>query len=336
MKKTSIFRIVDVNINRASEGMRVLEEISRFILNDKKLTLVFRDLRSELIKSINYNSVYLDNRNIKNDFGKDFMPKERENIYSIVKANAKRVEEALRVLEEFSVKKELFFKMRFKVYDLEKSIISKLNKRGFYKTSSIDLTVYVVHDDVDILIRSIKSGAKIIQLRDKTSSAKIILKKAKEIMKFIDRLLPKRKPIFIINDRVDIAVLSKADGVHLGQDDLSVSEAKNLLGFGKIIGKSTHDIEQGLKAQKEGAVYVSVGPVYSTPTKPKRHPVGLEYVKQAAEKIRIPWVAIGGINRETAEEVVKAGARNLAVVRAFKDVQYLKRLINKHYESSKL
>ena len=122
--------------------------------------------------------------------------------------------------------------------------------------------------------------------------------------------------LFIVNNRPDIAKLSDADGVHLGQDDMPVQEARKILGEGKLIGVSTHSLEQARKAVADGADYIGVGPVYPTQTKKNVvAPVTLSYVKEAvAASLPIPFFAIGGIKLHNAEEVLQAGARRLAVV----------------------
>ena len=139
------------------------------------------------------------------------------------------------------------------------------------------------------------------------------VKKVKELCALYDAL-------FIINDRVDIAHILGADGVHLGQEDIDINSARDLLGKDSIIGLSTHCPEQAQIAVESGADYIGVGPVFVTPTKPGRSAVGLEYVRWAYENItintNIPWFAIGGINLENLNQVLDAGASRIAVVRA--------------------
>ena len=330
MIKAKISRILDVNINRATEGLRVLEEVARFIIMDKKLTEKARNIRYDLMKArlkIGLENHYVFDRDIEKDFGRKFKVGKREKLSDIIKANSKRAQEALRVLEEFSWEKGHFSKLRFKMYDIEKTVILKVDHVNASK--SIDLSVYVVHDKVDVLKWAVKNGADIIQLRDKDSSIKKVIKKAKDIKYYLGKIKPEKRPIFIINDRVDIVWMVDADGVHLGQEDISIREARKILGIDKIIGKSTHNIKQGLTAQKNGATYISVGPVHATPTKPGRREVGLDYVNKAARSIKIPWVAIGGINKGNVDKVLRNGARNIAVVRAYKDIPILARKLKK-------
>ena len=168
----------------------------------------------------------------------------------------------------------------------------------------------------DTLVKAVREailgGAAVIQLRDKEATDKDLIKKAEQLL-----VLTRSAGIpLIVNDRISVAKKSGADGVHLGQDDASLKEARTLLGKRAIIGRSTHSPEQALAAQEEGFDYIGVGPVFSTPTKPSYAPVGLELVKFAAANVKIPFVAIGGIDPMNAAEVKKAGAKTVAVVRA--------------------
>ena len=142
------------------------------------------------------------------------------------------------------------------------------------------------------------------------SALRATLEKAK-----ILALVLKKDFVFILNDYPDIAIEVGADGVHVGQDTNTLY-TREIVGSKFIIGKSTHNLEQGFAAEKEGVDYISVGPVFETPTKPGRKSVGLEYVEWASENVNIPWFAIGGINTENVSEVINAGASRIAVVRA--------------------
>jgi thiamine-phosphate pyrophosphorylase len=134
--------------------------------------------------------------------------------------------------------------------------------------------------------------------------------------KALKQLCDRYGALFLINDRVDIAAAVDADGVHLGQTDLPIATAREILGRGKIIGRSTTNPEELDRALKEGADYVGVGPVYETPTKPGKAAAGHAYVSYAQEYCPIPWFAIGSINTDNIHEVLAAGAERIAVVRA--------------------
>lgn len=183
-------------------------------------------------------------------------------------------------------------------------------------------SIYVISDSVETLIKAIDDGATIVQLRDKEASLNLIEAKALEIIQYKEQ----KNFIFILNDYPDLAVEVKADGVHIGQD-FSTELTREIIGPDMLLGKSTQNLEQGLLAQKEGADYISVGPVYATPTKPGRPAVGLEYIKEAAKNIKLPFVAIGGIDLGNIDEILKAGAKTIGVVRAAGDLKALLAII---------
>jgi thiamine-phosphate pyrophosphorylase len=156
-------------------------------------------------------------------------------------------------------------------------------------------------------------GASFIQLRDKDAIGRELLDQTMACLKLTRRV----GAMLIINDRVDVALTAGADGVHLGQSDLSVDEAREILGANKIIGVSTHSIDQFRSALDTSADYIAVGPVYPTMTKENPDPVvGLELVSEARKLADRPLVAIGGINHERAPEVIAAGADCVAVISA--------------------
>lgn len=157
----------------------------------------------------------------------------------------------------------------------------------------------------------LEGGARLIQLRDKDASAKELLEAARDCLK----LTREAGATLIVNDRIDVALTADADGVHLGQDDLTVEEARDILGEKKIIGLSTHSIDQFMAAMETSADYIAVGPVYATKTKENADPVvGLELVREAKRLADRPLVAIGGITVESAPEVLFAGADSVAVI----------------------
>jgi thiamine-phosphate pyrophosphorylase len=183
--------------------------------------------------------------------------------------------------------------------------------------------LYVVSDSVDALRKAVDEGASIVQLRDKNGTVEAVAGKADQILAY-----KKVRPfIFILNDDPALAVRTGADGVHVGQDTSTV-ETRKIVGPAMIVGKTTHCIEQARQAVREGADYISVGPVYATPTKPGRPAVGLEYVREAVnERLDIPFVAIGGIDLTNIDDVLGAGAGTVGVVRAYDDAgELLKRI----------
>ena len=176
----------------------------------------------------------------------------------------------------------------------------------------IDPTACGGRDPADVAARAIRGGADVIQLRDKHATGRSLLEAARRLL---DITRPAHIPL-IINDRADIAHAAQADGVHLGQADLPLKAAREILGPERIIGRSTHSLEQAIAAEQDGADYIGVGPIFSTPTKPDYQSVGIDLIREVASRIRIPYVCIGGINTGNAPQLRAAGARCLAVVRA--------------------
>lgn len=328
---TNLKRIMDANLNRAAEAARILEEIARFLLNDKDLAEKLKNIRHK-INSVQENDYgnYLQSRDTENDVGIDIKnSNERNNIENIFKANIKRLQQALRTLAEYSVNNKenaaVFEKLRYASYALEKIMWDKGLSIWGDKSGLDSKKLYLVTNSdkfnsedafLDAIASALKGGVDILQFREKNMPAKKIV----ELGKKIKQLCSEYNVIFIVNDRVDIAAVLEADGVHLGQDDLDVKSTKEILGNkwgGKcIIGVSTHAPEQALKAVEDGVDYIGIGPVFATPTKEGRTPVGLEYVKWVSENIDIPAFAIGGIDEENVDEVIKTGAKRVAVVRA--------------------
>jgi thiamine-phosphate pyrophosphorylase len=183
----------------------------------------------------------------------------------------------------------------------------------------VDFSLYAItgeefhqgKDLIEVMEEAILGGVDIIQLRDKNSSKNDILEKAKKLRE----LTRKYNVPFIVNDHIDIAIAVDADGVHLGQGDLPLIEARKVLGKEKIIGISTHHISEARKAEQDGANYIGVGPVF--PTKSKKDvvdPVTTSYVRQVANEITIPFVAIGGIKLHNVEDVLLAGATRICAI----------------------
>jgi len=188
--------------------------------------------------------------------------------------------------------------------------MKKLNDFGLYFITDSRLTRKSVIEDVK---SAIESGVKVIQYREKEASAGSMVKEALEIKK----LCMQNKVLFLINDRIDIALAVDADGVHLGQDDIPCSYARKLLGRKKIIGISASSAEEALQNEKAGADYTGIGPIYGTTTKKDaKAPIGLEPIRQLQGRLKIPFVTIGGINEANIDEVLGAGARNVAIISA--------------------
>lgn len=165
----------------------------------------------------------------------------------------------------------------------------------------------------DVVKQLIKAGVQMIQYRDKYAEDGEFLMESLKIIK----ILKNKRIIFIINDRVEVAQIIDADGVHVGQTDLPVPVARKLLGKNKIIGTSAESINQAKMAQKQGADYVGLGPIFYTTTKEKiPEPIGLNLIRQAKKELKIPFFPIGGINLHNLNSVINTGAKRVAVASA--------------------
>lgn len=322
------FRIIDANINRASEGLRVLEDIARFRFDNSEISAELKKKRHSIRESImQYLSKCIEKRDSQKDTGlkisKELRNDVKTTLTELATANFKRVQEALRTLEEvlkienmYNLSK-VFEEIRFNTYSLEKKFHNKL--LTISKKEKLDSDLYCFtseeyskgRDNITVAKEMISAGIKIIQYREKNKKAKDMLKECETI-----REMTKNKNVtFIVNDYIDIALSVSADGVHLGQDDLPLEKARKILGNEMIIGISTHSPEQAIKAFEGGADYIGVGPIFRTYTKKDVcEPVGLEYLQYVVENIKIPFVAIGGIKEDNILSVKEKGAKCIAMV----------------------
>ena len=187
-----------------------------------------------------------------------------------------------------------------------------------------DFHLYLITDSKRDVIEDVKiaidNGVKIIQLRDKVNDKETITNIAKQL-----REITKEKGVvLIINDHLDIAKEVDADGVHLGQDDDSIEEAREILN-NKIIGISCHSLEQAIKAEKDGADYIGIGPIFKTQTKDYQE-IGSDTITKVKNSIKIPYIAIGGIDKHNIDEVLSAGASRVAIISALLNKDYINNL----------
>jgi len=338
-------RIIDANCNRIGEGLRFLEDVARFLLNDADLSHQLKAMRHNLIKSMSrFGPALMTERNSETDVGIGTEISHRQDIQSLVTANARRVEEALRAVEELSKLPELsstlhskgFETARFNLYTLQRELLSRLMRQQKIKQLTrlyviIDTETLDFKGELDAARKTIKGGAKVIQLRDKKYSKGELLSIAQ---KLVD-LCHKYNVLFIVNDYLDITLASEADGIHIGQEDLPLSVIRKELPIDKVIGLSTNTVTQARKAESEGADYVAVSSIFPSSTKPEATVVGLERLRRIKKAVSVPVVALGGINRQNIREVIKAGADAAAVISAVlnqKDIASATRRLVKEIE----
>jgi thiamine-phosphate pyrophosphorylase len=321
-------RIIDANLNRAGEGLHLLEELARLAVDDAELTRQLKAMRHEvLLGDLAFNQGLIQSRDSRSDVGIDIeLPgEEGRELPIIVVANARRVQEALRVLEELAkvpdttphLDPNKFKKARFDLYTIEQELLSRLLRRdktgrltGLY--AIVDSQALGGRDYIKIAGRLVRGGAKALQLRYKLDSKEELLAIAQQMK----NLCSERGMLFIINDHLDIALAVGADGLHLGQKDLPAAIARRLLPLDAILGVSVTTVEQARAAEASGADYIAVGSIYPTFSQPTAKVVGLEMLRKVREAVSLPLVAIGGINRDNAAEVAAAGADAMAVISA--------------------
>ena len=315
-------RILDAAANRAREGLRVLEDYVRFVLEDAHLSSRLKNWRHQLSQALRAVAPHLllAARETEQDVGtriRTLTESKRESVSAVVQANFKRVEEAARTLEEFSkiLSGDLgqqIEKLRYEIYTLEKAVLQthysreRLTGRELYML----VTEELCHHGSGPAVRgALRGGAGIVQLREKNLRDRDLLARGHRIREWTREA----GALFIMNDRPDLAVLTAADGVHVGQDELTVKDARRIVGPDKLVGVSTHTIEQARQAVLDGADYIGMGPVFTTSTKQFSQLAGLDLVLQVASEITLPAYAIGGINLQNIDLVLAAGAHCVAI-----------------------
>ncbi len=313
----ALYRILDANLDRAREGLRVVEEWCRFGLDSAPLTDQCKQLRHELARWHSFK--FRTARNTFTDPGTSLThshEQQRSSIQAVLQTNFSRVEEALRALEEYGklyslVMAAAFKQMRYQVYMLESTLLFQDRYQKLLRS-----LLYLVTAPSEHLLTTVeaalKGGLTLVQYREKSADDQVRLHAAQRLCD----LCHQYEALFIVNDRVDLALAVDADGVHLGQQDIPIALARNLLGPQRLIGRSTTNLEELEQAVKEGADYIGVGPVYETPTKVGKAAAGLEYVRYAAEHSPVPWFSIGGIDATNLGDVLAVGGQRVAVVRA--------------------
>jgi thiamine-phosphate pyrophosphorylase len=322
----ALHRLIDASANRAREGLRVMEDIARFVLDDAQLTGSLKSVRHDLRTLVAGLPVrgadLLAARNTPGDVGTSITtPGEMarpDALPDLATAAAKRTQEALRSLEESA--KALgqdgkgFEAARYRVYDLERSLLLRLAPPCPQWTLCVLVTrALCVHHAPDQIIRlAAEGGADCVQIREKEMGDA-------ERLDHTARLVGVCRAAgihSIVNDRPDLARLARADGVHLGQTDLPVGAARRILGTGRWIGVSCSTVEHARRAAADRADSVGLGPMFPSTTKPKPGLSGPELVRAVCADpaaSRLPHLAISGIAPANIGLLVKAGCRGVAV-----------------------
>jgi thiamine-phosphate pyrophosphorylase len=336
----AILRIIDANSNRVREGLRVLEDYARFARDDAVLSATLKAFRHDYqtaTKALQARAVAA--RDAAGDVGTTITTEtetRRESLSAVVTAAGKRIGEALRTIEEYAKMlpeqglrstegavaphqsaipvphPAVIEQLRYRFYAVEQAILLTLAP-GRERMAGVRLHVLITaslcrRPWLDVAAAAIDGGAGVLQLREKDMGGGELLLQAKQLV----ALCRRRGAIAVINDRPDVALLSEADGVHVGQADLPISEVRRLAGTDLIVGVSTHAIEQARAAHAAGADYIGVGPIFPSTTKPQADLAGLDYAREAAS-LSLPTVGISGITAENAARARAAGLSAVAV-----------------------
>lgn len=320
-QRLAALRILDANFNRATEALRVLEEYCRFGLDDVHLTRGWKELRHTLagLQATIPPPELLHARDTTGDIGtsvKTASELSRDSIQQVAQASCKRLEQALRSLEEYAkvlgLESPDFEALRYRVYTLEKATLLTADSRQ----KLAGALLYILLDgcpspaEFESKARQIcEAGADIIQLRDKKLTDRELLERANTLR----RITRECDTLFIMNDRPDLAALSAADGVHVGQDELSIQDVRRIIGPEMLIGVSTHNIDQARQAVLGGASYIGCGPTFPSGTKHFDAFPGLPFLREVVAEIGLPAFAIGGITRDNLDLVLQTGMQRVAV-----------------------
>ena len=326
-------RILDANANRAREGLRTAEDYVRFILGDlhcaERLRLLRQTLTDTLLTIPELGRELIESRNVLSDplqpeNWKDVLRRQDvETPLDVAHRGLKRAQEAFRVLEEYlrgshGQHAERISKLRYGTYEAEQRLVCASSAMRVLQMSRVYVLLSAElckNKDVVKTARSVlNAGVKVIQLREKQKDDAELL----TLMNTLGALCVDHGAIFFSNDRVDLAILAKASGVHLGQTDLSPQDARRISGGRLLIGRSTHSANQARQAVEiEKADYIGIGSMFETQSKAKFVMGGLKLAEEvAALNLQVPVFAIGGITADRLPALKKAGVTRVAVSHA--------------------
>ncbi len=332
MQDLSILRILDANANRAREALRVLEDVTRFALNDARLSAELKALRHDFaaaLAALPMADAMLA-RDTAGDVGTAIKTEAefaRPTLGAVATAAAKRLSEALRSIEECAKTIDAAAalrveQLRYRGYVLEQAVarvqtFSAAAERFAKVRLYVLLTERLCHPAVGgwermleaILAAALGDGSLAVQLREKELESGELLRRAERLVSTCRAA----GAVAILNDRPDVAVLAGAEGVHVGQTDLPVEAVRRLVGAQMIVGVSTENLEQARAAAGGGATYIGVGPMFPTTTKAKSRLAGPGYAAAAMGEVALPAVAIGGITVEKVGQLTAVGVRAVAV-----------------------
>lgn len=302
-----------------------MEDVFRFYYDEKGFQTRLKELRHGVAMLLDWQD-FVESRGADSDVGIDVeggLEYDRATLIDVVRSNLKRAEEGLRVLEETlklegSERARGCHKLRYQTYHIEKEIQQFLSRPRLEKGLYLVLSDPSDPEEFAELARSaVRAGIPAVQLRCRDVDDGALLNYAKQMRD----ITANTKTLFIVNDRVDIALLANADGVHIGQSDIPAASVREILGGDRILGLSTHNLQQARAAQNLPLDYIGFGPVWPTDSKVKPDPVvGVDNLRECVKFSKLPVVAIGGINRSRMEDMAEIAYNNIAVIRAVRNV----------------
>jgi thiamine-phosphate pyrophosphorylase len=322
LDRNTALRILDANYNRATEGLRTIEEIARFGANSSYWQVELKKLRHAMADAFKKLPAYdlLQARCAQVDVGAEntiASEQQRLSLDDIQRAAVERVQQALRCLEEFSKPLDgevavVFSKIRFSAYDIFSRLLT-MHLGG--KVTWGEAKLYVLVDlrrEESVFLEHIHKladvGVDVIQIRDKQADAGLLIDRCRKATE----ALANRPTRLIVNDRLDIALVSQANGIHVGQEDISVTDIRKLCGLRLSIGLSTHNLSQLKQAEELQPDYIGCGPTFASTTKSFDRFAGLEFLLEASHTC-LPAFAIGGITLERLSSVLATGIQRVAV-----------------------
>ena len=329
----SLEHLINANIHRLKEGARVLEDIARFILKDDLLFKELRTLRHALLSSqpIKTPEMDLGGSSLKEKNA-------RTDLLNVIQANALRMQEALRVLEESSPttdQKQKIKSLRYDAYQLHQKIYQKMSyflKKDKLKGLYLIIDPNIIGLPLKKIIDTInKTEINLVQLRNKKLNKKEFIEDALLFKKLLNP-----NTLFIINDHVDVA-LDIADGVHLGLEDYPVERVRAIAPTDFLIGATCHNVKEAKKAELQGASYLSIGCLFPTLSKKDTTPTSLSELKKIREQSSLPISCIGGIDLKNITKVLPCNTEMIALISSVwktknpeKTINKLQKIILKH------
>ena len=317
-----VWRVIDANANRAAEGLRTLEDVARLVQEDAAAAGALKELRHRLSAALNRldRQQRLAARSTARDVGTQHTAGseiKRGDVSDVVHAETERVGQALRVLEEFSklvdaTASQQFKQLRYNSYDALAGIELRWTQHAWLRQLRLCVLIDCAQplDQFAAYLRLLcQAGMRCVQVREKQREDRELLEYATAAVDIMNEFGGQ----VVVNDRVDIALASGAAGVHIGQDDLSIDDVRKIAGSRLAIGVSTHSIEQARAAVAAGADNIGCGPSFPSQTKSFQQFPGMSYLRQVAQELTVPSLAIGGIGLENLDEVLATGVRAVAV-----------------------